>query len=132
MKKRGFGKGKWNGVGGKKEDGETLLQAAAREVEEEIGVEVQGEDFEERGTLLFSFEGDAQGPFLVHVFFVYRWSGEPTESEEMAPRWYSIDTVPYKDMWVDDEHWLPGALAEEVLKRHFHLSATGDEIISMD
>jgi 8-oxo-dGTP pyrophosphatase MutT (NUDIX family) len=38
MKKRGFGQGKWNGAGGKAEPGETPLQAAIRETEEEIGV----------------------------------------------------------------------------------------------
>lgn len=38
MKKRGFGKGKWNGVGGKLEAGETLEQALIRETVEETGV----------------------------------------------------------------------------------------------
>ena len=32
MKKRGFGEGKWNGFGGKVEAGETIVEAAAREV----------------------------------------------------------------------------------------------------
>jgi len=30
LKKRGFGKGKWNGFGGKVEEGETIAQAAMR------------------------------------------------------------------------------------------------------
>lgn len=30
LKKRGFGAGKWNGFGGKKEDGETMLECARR------------------------------------------------------------------------------------------------------
>src|SRR3954465_14054964 len=37
-KKRGFGLGKWNGVGGKPEPGETIDETAIRETEEEIGV----------------------------------------------------------------------------------------------
>ncbi|MBI2030953.1 NUDIX domain-containing protein, partial [Candidatus Kaiserbacteria bacterium] len=41
MKKRGFGTGKWNGVGGKVHDGETIEQAAVREVHEEIGTIAQ-------------------------------------------------------------------------------------------
>ena len=32
LKKRGFGKGKWNGFGGKVEEGETIIEAAARKV----------------------------------------------------------------------------------------------------
>ena len=36
MKKRGFGTGKWNGFGGKVEVGETVADAAQRELEEEV------------------------------------------------------------------------------------------------
>jgi 8-oxo-dGTP pyrophosphatase MutT (NUDIX family) len=36
MKKRGFGVGKWNGPGGKVQEKETILQAAVREVKEEV------------------------------------------------------------------------------------------------
>ena len=38
MKKRRFGVGKWNGVGGKLEEGESIEDAARRETKEEIGV----------------------------------------------------------------------------------------------
>ena len=44
MKKRGFGEGKWNGFGGKVEAGETIIEAAAREVKEECGYIVQTQD----------------------------------------------------------------------------------------
>ena len=44
MKKRGFGVGKWNGFGGKVEPGETVVEAAAREVTEECGYSVKTED----------------------------------------------------------------------------------------
>ena len=40
MKKRGFGMGRWNGVGGKVEN-ESIEEAAAREAKEEINVEVK-------------------------------------------------------------------------------------------
>jgi 8-oxo-dGTP diphosphatase len=36
MKKRGFGTGKRNGAGGKLHEGENTLQAAIRELEEEV------------------------------------------------------------------------------------------------
>src|SRR5690349_5636557 len=38
MKKRGFGAGKWNGVGGKLEPGESIEEALVRESIEEVGV----------------------------------------------------------------------------------------------
>jgi len=41
MKKRGHGEGKWNGFGGKVEEGETIEEATRRETKEESGVEVE-------------------------------------------------------------------------------------------
>ncbi|HAM37373.1 TPA: hypothetical protein DCP42_01480, partial [Patescibacteria group bacterium] len=38
MKKRGFGKDRWNGVGGKPDGEETILETAIRETQEEIEV----------------------------------------------------------------------------------------------
>ena len=38
MKKRGMGQGKWNGFGGKLKVGETVVQCALRELEEESGL----------------------------------------------------------------------------------------------
>lgn len=38
LKKKGFGQGKWLGIGGKVEEGESVEEAAKREVKEEIGV----------------------------------------------------------------------------------------------
>ena len=40
MKKRGFGMGKWNGFGGKVDQGESIEGAAKREVFEEAGISV--------------------------------------------------------------------------------------------
>ena len=38
MKKRGFGVGRWNGFGGKVDQGETVENAAKREIFEEAGI----------------------------------------------------------------------------------------------
>ena len=38
MEKRGFGKGRWNGFGGKLLEEETVEEAACREINEEIGI----------------------------------------------------------------------------------------------
>jgi mutator protein MutT len=52
-KKRGLGAGKINGPGGKIEPGETPVQAAVREAEEEL--RITPVDVEEMGTLRFQF-----------------------------------------------------------------------------
>ena len=40
MKKRGFGKGRWNGFGGKLNDGESIEEATIREVRGETGIKI--------------------------------------------------------------------------------------------
>ncbi len=107
MKKRGFGAGKWNGVGGKLEAGETLEEALVREAQEEVGVTPQSYQL----VAELDFVQDAETPdpwhMYVYAYLCDKWEGEPTESEEMAPQWYSVDEIPYETMWDDDEYWLP-------------------------
>ena len=54
-KKVGFGKGKYGGVGGKLERGESAVQAAAREVAEETSIRVRETDLKLMGHLTFVF-----------------------------------------------------------------------------
>lgn len=111
MKKRGFGVGKWNGAGGKVKEGESVTVAAARELNEEIGVSVVPGALEPVGTLQFEFDNNPDWAQCCHVFVVHQWEGEPAESEEMRPRWYAADQLPFSKMWVDDPHWVPLVLA---------------------
>lgn len=121
MKKRGFGAGRWNGVGGKVEPGETLLEAARREAKEEIGIDLK--DQTKVAHINFYFP-DGSPDWLVHVFESRDWSGNPVESEEMAPQWFHTDDIPYYEMWSDDEHWLPHILKGKKLIGHFNFDET--------
>jgi 8-oxo-dGTP diphosphatase len=102
-KKRGLGAGKINGPGGRLEAGESPLDCAVREVQEELrttptGLEMCGEN-------RFQFVDG----YSIHVY-VFRASGcdgEPEETEEAAPIWAPIGRIPYREMWEDDELWLP-------------------------
>lgn len=103
MKKRGFGEGMWNGAGGKVKDGESVREAAVRETQEEIGVTPQLS--EPHGTIDFT---DPDGSrWTVHVFRTETFGGEPGESEEMRPQWFSVEDIPYDQCWDDDRYWLP-------------------------
>ncbi|HEY8992897.1 MAG TPA: 8-oxo-dGTP diphosphatase [Candidatus Microsaccharimonas sp.] len=123
MKKRGYGEGRWNGVGGKVEAGESIEQAMIRETQEEIGVTPT--DYEKVADIRFDeyFKGE---PTLmhVHVFIATEWTGDPTESEEMAPQWFSLDAIPYEAMWSDDPFWLPHVLLGEKISADFKLDKT--------
>ena len=112
MKKRGFGVDKWNGVGGKLDEGETREQAAVRECQEEIGVtplniQLAGE---------IDFTDLPHVHHYCHVYTTTEWEGEPSETEEMRPQWFDLDKIPYDSMWPDDELWLPTLLENKLFK----------------
>lgn len=114
MKKRGFGVGLWNGVGGKVAQGETIESAAQREASEEIGIKII--EAKKAGLIHFYFPEDPKKKDWnqdVHVFLVTKWEGQPQETEEMRPEWFGISEVPFGEMWSDDPHWLPRILAGE-------------------
>lgn len=118
MKKRGFAEGKWNGVGGKKDGNDyNIKEAAIRETQEEIGVTPS--DMRLVATLNFYHIGKQEDGQQVAVYLSDKWKGEPTETEEMAPKWFGVDEIPYDEMWEDDRHWLPMVLAGEVIEGDF-------------
>src|SRR5437762_731474 len=80
MKKRRFGAGKWNGVGGKLEGNETPKSNAVRETKEEIGVKIDENDLGEVAVLDFFFENNKDWNQRATVFFLERWQGEPMET----------------------------------------------------
>jgi ADP-ribose pyrophosphatase YjhB (NUDIX family) len=131
MKKRRFGEGKWNGVGGKLNEGETVKDALVRETKEEINVEIDSKDLTRVAILNFSFQNSPEWDQETHVFFIEKWNGDPSESEEMNPKWYSVNSLPFENMWVDDPFWLPRVLEGKKIKASFLFNDTGDNIIDM-
>jgi 8-oxo-dGTP pyrophosphatase MutT (NUDIX family) len=107
MKKRGLGAGKWNGPGGKVKGKETPEEAAIRETEEEVGLKVK--NLAPRGVVEF-VGGSNPDVNRCFIFVTSAFKGEPVETEEMRPRWFPIEALPYDEMWEDDRHWLHGVL----------------------
>lgn len=126
MKKRGFGAGRWNGFGGKVEEGETIEEAAKRETREECGVSIT--NMEEVGIHEFEFAKDRGSILEVHVFRVNEWTGDSIETEEMKPQWFTTDAIPYDEMWPDDIHWIPVFLTGKKFRTKF-LFGAGDSVL---
>ena len=128
MKKRGFGAGRWNGVGGKCGPGESIEDTTVRETFEEISVKVS--DFKKTAELEFKFADPTKANWnqMVHVFVAEKWEGEPTESEEMKPEWFALKDFPYAQMWPDDPFWLPKVLDGNFVKASFTFG-DGDVIL---
>jgi 8-oxo-dGTP diphosphatase/2-hydroxy-dATP diphosphatase len=115
----------YNGFGGKVEEGETIEQAAKRELTEECGIIPL--DMRKRGVLQFEMQ-EAGNPFKfdplmeVHVFSATQFQGEPVETQEMRPEWFGQSEIPYDNMWPDDRFWLPMLLSGKNFEGSFLLA----------
>jgi 8-oxo-dGTP diphosphatase len=102
-KKRGLGAGKINAPGGRLEAGETPLECAIREVQEEVGVTARR--IRHCGRHRFQFTDGYK--LFVDVFAAEDCDGEAIETDEALPMWVPTDKIPYEEMWADDRHWIP-------------------------
>lgn len=123
LKKKGLGAGLWNGFGGKVEPGETPELAAARELTEESSLVAR--DLTKVGELDFYLPAQPDTVLSVSFFKVTSFSGQPVESEEMAPRWFNLADIPYHQMWPDDRHWMPMLLADKYFSGEVYFNEAG-------
>lgn len=131
LKLRGFGAGKYTGFGGKIKAGETAAVAAIREMAEETGVLIHQDDLQPMGQLTFLFPFRPAWSQTVHLFLARRWQGDPVESMEMEPAWFSLDDIPFDKMWQDGAHWLPRILSGEQIQARFVFREDNETIREM-
>lgn len=88
MKKRGFGKDKYNGFGGKVEkNGETIYEAAIRETKEEGCIIPTDARFV--GYIKMDYDCEPE-TLKVHIFKATNFEGKVQETEEMKPQWFNV------------------------------------------
>lgn len=63
----------------------------------------------------------------IHVYRVERYAGTITESDEMAPRWFDKDALPFDQMWADDKHWYPRFVAGRNLRGFFEFTEASSQ-----
>ena len=118
-KKRGFGQGKIVGFGGGIESGETAVQAAIRELAEESGLRAVPTAVRRVARIHFHFPARPAWNHAAAVFLVTRWQGVPQESGEMRPCWFTMESIPFAQMWDDARYWLPAVLSGRRLDAEF-------------
>ena len=95
-------KGKWLGIGGKLEKGETPDEAAVREVYEETGLILDG--YEYRG--IVNFVSDIYEDEIMHLYYSNDFRGEVKECDEGHLEWIDKDKVFDLPMWEGDRIFL--------------------------
>lgn len=107
--------GKYNGLGGKVERDEDIVEAMRRELREEAGIEAT--DLTLRGTVAWpGFNGRDVFGF---VFLVTAFEGDvPEGNEEGTLTWHDIATMMELPMWDGDRHFLPLVFDESIGQFH--------------
>lgn len=110
-KKNDMNEGKWIGVGGHIEKGETPDEAVIREVFEETGLIVHS--LKCNGEVLF-INNDYQE--LMYVYEISDFSGELKECDEGHLEWIDTDEMLTLPMWEGDKAYLPLLKTEKYFK----------------
>ncbi len=103
-KPRDFHEGKWNGLGGKFELGETPEECVVREVREESGLSVCRPVL--HGILTFP-AFDEVDDWYVFVYTADRFSGQLVDSPEGELAWIANEKIMDLNLWAGDRVFLP-------------------------
>ncbi len=94
--------GKWIGIGGGFEEGESPDECAAREIKEETGLTVKRLSY--RG--IVTFVSDEWGTEYMHLFTCDSFEGELTECDEGELEWVEKSKVFDLPLWEGDRVFL--------------------------
>jgi 8-oxo-dGTP diphosphatase len=98
--------GKWNGLGGKLEGGESPEECAIREVQEESGLRMLNPVL--RGIITFPQFSNGED-WYTYIFVAYQYTGELIDSTEGVLKWVENDTLFDLKLWPGDRifmRWL--------------------------
>ena len=109
--------GKWNGLGGKLEQGEDAAACIVRELAEEAGIVPTAVSL--RGTVNWPGFSGPDGHVFGFVFLVTAFDGEPpARNVEGELHWVPLANLAGLDMWDGDRYFLPLVFDDD--PRAFH------------
>lgn len=116
--------GKWNGLGGKFEPGESPEDCVIREVREESGLEIRNPHL--HGLLLFTnFKGN---DWYVFVFTAREFTGElSASSPEGRLEWVDDEQLTELNLWESDQIFFPWIEAGRFFSAKFEYE--GDKML---
>jgi len=83
------------------------------------------------GILNFLFDDNPKWNNKCHVFlYENEFQGSLRETEEMKPKWFDVNNIPYEKMWKDDEYWLPRVVLKNE-RVHYLVRFNKDEMTEM-
>ena len=124
-KEEDVNEGKWIGIGGRIEDGETPEQCLVREAQEETGLLLTS--YQYRGIVHFRSE-DYEDEDM-HLFTADAFEGELTECNEGVLKWIDRDKIYDLPMWEGDKLFL-GLIRSNAKFFDLVLQYKGEKLVS--
>lgn len=116
-KENDYHEGKWNGLGGKFEPGESPEECAIRELEEESGLIAKNLIL--KGHLTFPLF-DGVDDWYVFVFIINKFEGELIDSAEGELKWIPNNELKDLNLWEGDQIFIDWLFEDKCFSAKFN------------
>ncbi|WKZ70299.1 MAG: 8-oxo-dGTP diphosphatase [Melioribacteraceae bacterium] len=116
-KENDYHEGKWNGLGGKFELGESPEDCAIREINEEAGLTVK--NLIMKGFITFPLF-DGKDDWHVFLFVIDKFEGELIDSPEGELDWIDNDKLSEINLWEGDKIFIPWLFEDKFFSAKFN------------